>query len=63
MARRTITARQAIERFEEAVRADEVRGAQPPETWEGIETELREARDDLVTLSAGIVLHRNPRKT
>ena len=58
MGLRTITAAQAIARFESAVRAHEMKGAQPPEEREFIEAELEEARKDLVDLSLGIKLTR-----
>ena len=49
----TVNGQEAIKRFEEAVRSDTMRGAQPPEEWEEIETELREAREDLTWLMGG----------
>lgn len=56
-----VVGKEAIKRFEEAVRSDTMRGAQPPEEWEEIETELREAREDLEWLMGGTYGQR-PRK-
>lgn len=56
MARKTITAKQAISSFERAVRAHEMMGAQPPEDHEAIERDLEKASLDLHQLCAGITL-------
>lgn len=53
-----IKSEDAIERFERAVRADEMRGAEPPETWEAIEEELEKAREDLLAICKGITLQK-----
>lgn len=40
--------RQAVTRFESAVRAHEMRGSQPPEDWEGIERRYHRAKATLL---------------
>ena len=54
----TFNASEVIQRFERAVRADEMRGAQPPEDRQAIEKELEEAREDLEFLTKKLFLHK-----
>lgn len=39
---------QLIEEFEQAVRAHQMRGAQPPEDWDAIDEELKDAKSALI---------------
>lgn len=40
--------KQALERFEKAVRTHEMRGAMPPEYWDSIEREYEQSKHALV---------------
>lgn len=53
---KTLTAKQVITRFERAVRAHEMKGAQPPEDHEAIEKELEEAGKLIYQFCEGITL-------
>ena len=56
MKRTIVKAKAAIQCFENAVRAHEMQGAQPPEEREAILTEYEEAKAQLEALCAGITM-------